>query len=164
MSLSVGRAKAGAIARKIVRACLLWCCIAAIVETRAWGQSAVDGAIGGFVVDAGGAALVGAVVQVQNVADGMVTRTATGGKGEFLVAHLPAGEYRVVVEYALFAGLTLEPVVVEVGGVTSVEARMRVGGVATSVTVQAAGAPAAGGGDELSSAEVGVVVTRDEVV
>ena len=118
MSLCVGRAKCGAVAWKIVRACLLWCCVAATVEARAWGQSAVDGAISGFVVDGGGAALVGAMVEVENVADGTTTRATTGGKGEFLVAHLPAGEYRVVVEYALFAGLTLEPVVVEVGGAT----------------------------------------------
>ena len=60
MSFCVGRAKSGAVARKIVRACLLWCCSAATVETCAWGQSAVDGAISGFVVDGGGAALVGA--------------------------------------------------------------------------------------------------------
>jgi hypothetical protein len=69
-----------------------------------------------------------------------------------------------VVEYALFAGLTLEPVVVEVGGVTSVEARMRVGGVATSVTVKAEPiGEAAVGVDELSSAAVGSVVTPDEI-
>jgi hypothetical protein len=30
-----------------------------------------------------------------------MTRAPTEGKGEFLVAHLPAGEYRVEVEYAL---------------------------------------------------------------
>ena len=116
MSFCVGRAKSGAVARKIVRACLLWCCAAGTVETCAWGQSSVDGAISGFVVDADGAALIGAVVQVQNVADGTMTRTTTEGKGEFLVAHLPAGEYRVEVEYALFARLTLQPVIVEVGG------------------------------------------------
>ena len=101
MSLCVGRAKSGAVARKIVRACLLWCCAAATVETCAWGQSAGDGAISGFVVDAGGAALVGAVVQVQSIADGTMTRATTESKGEFLVAHLPAGEYRVEVEYVL---------------------------------------------------------------
>jgi hypothetical protein len=99
MSLCVGRARSGAVARKIVRAWLLWCCVAATVEPRARGQSSVDGAISGFVVDAGGPALVGAVVQVQNVADGTMTRATTEGKGEFLVAHLPAGEYRVEVEY-----------------------------------------------------------------
>ena len=117
----------------------LWCCAAAAVETCAWGQTAVDGAIGGFVVDAGGRALPGAVVQVQSVASGTTARMTTGGRGEFLVGHLPAGEYRVVVDYALFARLTLQPVVVELGGETSIEARLRVGGVATSVTVRRAG-------------------------
>jgi hypothetical protein len=116
MSFCLGRAKPGAVARKIVRACLLWWCVAATADTCAWGQTAVDGAISGFVVDAGGAALVGAVVQVQNAAYGTMNRATTGGKGEFLVAHLPAGEYRVEVEYALFARLTLQPVIVEVGG------------------------------------------------
>ena len=91
MSLCVGRAKSGAVLKKIFWACLLWCCAAAIVEACAWGQTAVDGAISGFVVDAGGAALVGAVVQVQNVANGTMDRVTTEGKGEFLVAHLPAG-------------------------------------------------------------------------
>jgi hypothetical protein len=124
----------------------------------------VDGAVSGFVVDAGGAALVGAVVQVQNVADGTMNRATTEGKGEFLVAHLPAGEYQVDVEYALFAHLTLQPVIVEVGGVTSVEARMRVGGVATSVTVKAEpDSPVSVGVDDLSSAAVSSVVTPDEI-
>jgi hypothetical protein len=75
------------------------CCCG--LETRVWGQSSVDGAIGGFVVDGSGAALVGAVVQVQSIADGTMTRATTESKGEFLVAHLPAGEYRVEVEYVL---------------------------------------------------------------
>ena len=60
MSFCVGRAESGAVARKIVRACLLWWCVAATADTCALGQTAVDGAISGFVVDASGAALVGA--------------------------------------------------------------------------------------------------------
>ncbi len=164
MSFCLERAEFCAFVREITWACLLWCCIAAIGEARAWGQTAVDGAISGFVVDAGGAALVGAVVQVQNIANGATNRATTEGKGEFLVAHLPAGEYRVVVEYALFAQLTLQPVVVEVGGVTSVEARLRVGGIATSVTVKAEPAsPVAVSVDDLSSAAVASVVTPDEI-
>jgi hypothetical protein len=164
MSFCLGRAKLGAAVRRIVRACLLWCCVAATVEACARGQSAVDGAIGGFVVDASGAALVGAVVQVKNVANGTMNRATTVSKGEFLVANLPAGEYRVEVEYALFARLTLQPVVVEVGGVTSVEARMRVGGVATSVTVRAEpDSQVSVNVDDLSSAAVASVVTPDEI-
>ena len=159
-----GRAKSCAFVRKIVWACLLCCCATATVGTCALGQTAVDGAISGFVVDAGGAALTGAVVQVQNVASGTTVRVATGGKGEFLVGHLPAGEYSVVVEYALFARLTLQPVVVELGGETSIEARLRVGGVATSVTVKAdPDPPISLGVANLSSAAVAGVVTPGEI-
>jgi hypothetical protein len=158
------RAKSGAFIRKIVWAGLLWCCAAATVGPCALGQTAVDGAISGFVVDAGGRALTGAVVQVQNVASGTTTRMTTGSKGEFLVGHLPAGEYSVVVEYALFARLTLQPVVVELGGETSIEARLRVGGVATSVTVKAdPDPPVSVGAGDVSSAAVAGVVTPDEV-
>jgi hypothetical protein len=164
MSLCVGRAKVGAAVSKGFWACLLWCCIAAIGEVRVWGQTSVDGAVSGFVVDATGAALAGAVVQVEHVADGTTRRVTTGRKGEFLVANLPAGEYSVVVEYALFAHLTLSPVVVEVGGATTVEARMRVGGVATSVTVRAEPyALVDVSVDDLSSAAIASVVTPDEI-
>jgi hypothetical protein len=34
-----------------------------------------------------------------------MTRATTEGKGEFLVAHLPAGEYRVEVDMRCFPGL-----------------------------------------------------------
>jgi carboxypeptidase family protein/TonB-dependent receptor-like protein len=169
MSFWVGRTKSGAAVRKILRACLLWCCVAAAAAVCAWGQTSVDGAISGFVVDARGAALVGATVQIENLVDGTlgggtVNGATTASKGEFLVAHLTPGEYRVVVGYPLFAQFTLQPVIVEVGAVTSVEARMQVGVVATSVTVKAgADSPVSVDIDDLSSAAVASVVTPEEI-
>src|SRR5271168_4440469 len=127
MSFCVGRAKPGAFVRKIVWACLLWCCAAATVDACAWGQSAVDGAISGFVVDASGAALAGAIVRVEDVATGFESSAKTGSRGEFLVAHVPAGAYRVTVEVAWFERLELPHVVVELGEVTEVDPRLRVG-------------------------------------
>ncbi len=108
MSFWVGRAKSGAAVTKILRACLLWCCIAAAAAACAWGQTSVDGAIGGFVVDARGAALVGATVEVEDLAGGILNHATTASRGEFLVAHLAPGEYRVVVAYPLFAQFTLQ--------------------------------------------------------
>jgi Carboxypeptidase regulatory-like domain/TonB dependent receptor len=164
MLFCLGRAESRVAVRKIVRACLLWCCAAATVATCARGQTSVDGAIAGFVVDAIGAALVGAAVQVQNLADGTISHATTVSQGEFLVAHLTPGRYRVVVNYALFAQFAVQPVIVEVGGVTSVEARMRVGSVGTSVTVRAGpDLPASIGIDYLSSAAIASVVTPDEI-
>ena len=109
-----------------------------------------DGAISGFVVDTSGAALSGAVVQVRNTADGTTRRATTQTKGEFLVPNLPAGDYTVAVDYALFARLTLTPVVVEVGATTTVEARLRLGTVSTTVNVTAEPAVAVNVGETSS--------------
>ena len=164
-----GRVQVGAIVLGLKRVviCLLLGFAATGVARRAWGQTSVDGAISGFVVDASGAALAGAEVRVNEASTGRTMESKTGSKGEFLVARVPAGRYQVTVEYARFARLTLDEVVVEVGGVTSVEARMRVGGVVTDVTVTATpdapAAPAAVSIDDASSAAVASTVTSDEI-
>jgi Carboxypeptidase regulatory-like domain len=166
MLFCCGRVRAGAIVLnlKIVVICLLLGCVVAGTRGRAWAQTAVDGAISGFVVDAGGAALAGAAVQVRESSTGLILEAKSGGKGEFLVPRVPAGRYQVVVEYAQFAPLTLDGVVVEVGGVTSVEARLHVGGVVTSVTVTATpDVPARVSIDDVSSAAVASTVTSDEI-
>ena len=166
MSFRKARAKSSAVVPTILRACLLWCCAAAIVltcvQTRAFAQTAVDGALAGFVVDTTGAALGGATIEVRNIADGSIRRTTTLVKGEFLLPNLPAGDYTITVDYALFAQLTLAPVVVEVGTTTSVEARLRLGTVATTVNVTAEPAVAVNVG-EASSAATGSVITSSEI-
>ncbi len=103
----------------------------------AWGQTAVDGAVRGVVVDAGGAAVRGAAVRVEDAATGFAARTGTDGSGEFLMARVPAGTYQVKVEAAGFEPLMVTHVVVELGGVTTVRWSLRVAGVTTAVTVTA---------------------------
>jgi hypothetical protein len=117
-----GRVRVGAMGLRLKRIvmCLLLGCGFVGVTGRAWAQTSVDGAISGFVVDASGAALAGADIRVQQVSTGLEIAATTGSKGEFLVPRVPAGAYQVVVDYARFARLTLDRVVVEVGGVTSV--------------------------------------------
>ncbi len=116
----------------------------------------------GFVVDTTGAALADATIEVRNTADGSIRRTVTLIKGEFLLPNLPAGEYSVAVHYALFAYLTLSPVVVEVGATTSVEARLHLGTVSTTVNVTAEPAITVNVG-EASSAATGSVITSSEI-
>jgi hypothetical protein len=170
MSFGLSRATDSAAAfkiMKIIRICVLQGLVAASLAGCAWAQTAVDGAISGFIADAGGAALVGAVVQAQNLSTGAQTITKSGSRGEFLVTGLPAGDYRVRVESARFASITLQPVTVEVGGVTAVDAHLHIGTVATSVTVSAAqeapGAPVSATLDDLSSAAVSSVITPEEI-
>ncbi|MEO8735082.1 MAG: TonB-dependent receptor [Edaphobacter sp.] len=122
----------------------------------AQGQTAVDGAVRGVVVDAGGAAVRGAAVRVEDEANGFMMRTATDRGGEFLVARVPAGAYRVTVEAAGFDRLVLPGVVVELGAVTAVEGRLRVAGVSTAVTVKPGGAAS-------EAAAVGSTITAEEI-
>jgi hypothetical protein len=158
-----GRARLSAAALQIVWALLLGC-VALCTGGLAGGQTSVDGAISGFVVDASGAALAGAVVRARGVSTGLESDATADGKGEFLVARLPAGEYVVTVEYARFDRLIINGVGVEAGTVASLEARMRVGGVATSVTVTAvADRPAAASLAYLSSAAVASTITAEEI-
>jgi hypothetical protein len=122
------------------------------------GQTAVDGVVHGVVLDAGGAAVRGAQVQVEESATGFVARAVTDQGGEFLVARVPVGTYRVVVDAAGFARLVLPGVVVEVGAATGLNARLRIAGVATAVTVTA--------GEDVSEPEstaVGSTVTAGEI-
>jgi hypothetical protein len=88
-------------------------------------QSPTDGAIGGRVLSAAGGQVEGAVVVARELETGLVMRTLSGSKGDFLVARLPVGEYVVTVE-AAGVELTLPgPVRVGLGEVTEVEAQMR---------------------------------------
>ena len=152
---------------KSAKAWLAWGLIAftLTIFTRCAGaQTAVDGAVSGFIGDVGGVALVGAAIEAENIATGASSTAKTGSQGEFLVTGLAAGVYRVRVEYERFATITLQPVTVEVGGVTAVQARLRVGAVATSVTVSATpDAAVSATVDELSSAVVSSVITPGEL-
>ncbi|MDQ2834284.1 MAG: TonB-dependent receptor [Acidobacteriota bacterium] len=164
MLWSIGRAHRSAAWNLRFRVVLLWGLVAASVSGCAWAQTAVDGAISGYVVDAAGAALVGAVVEARSVSTGRQVTAKTGGGGEFLVSGLEAGDYSVQVDYEHFATLTMTPVGVEVGSVTAVQARLRVGSVAASVTVNASPqAPATITVDDVPSAAVATVVTPDEI-
>ena len=88
-----GRVDAVVVARNAV-VMLVWLgCLGFGGSLRAGAQTAVDGAISGFVMDESGAALVGAVIRVQGVATGQVMEARSGAKGEFAVARVAAGTY-----------------------------------------------------------------------
>ena len=162
MSSCPGCARFGAVFLKIAWALLLVGC--GVLGAGAWGQTSVDGAIGGFVVDASGAALAGASVRARNVSTGLESGAETGRGGEFLVARLPAGEYLVEVDSAGFERLTLRGIAVELGGATTVLARMQVAEGATSMTVTAGQDRATEvGGEESSSAAVASTITAGEI-
>lgn len=131
--------------------------VLALATLHAPAQTSVDGAISGYARDTTGAALVHARVRVESSGTGLGLDAVTGAHGEFLVPHLPPGEYRVTFEYEALRRTVLQGVSVRLGGATAVEASLAVAGVATTVEVDA------GAGDGSVFGATGSVVTPEEL-
>jgi Carboxypeptidase regulatory-like domain/TonB dependent receptor len=101
-------------------------------------QTAVDGAVGGTVVDGSGAIVGSAKITVlENATDAEQIATADSA-GYFRVIHLHPGTYSVTVTAAGFEPYKSVDVLVQVGLLTTIDARMQVG--STSQTVEVSGA------------------------
>lgn len=126
---------------------------------RVGAQTAVDGAMRGKVRDSTGVAIEGAVVRAQDSGAGVDLTAITGRSGEFTIARVPPGKYLVGIEARGFQRTLDRDVNVEVGGVTEVQERLRVGEVLTAVEVDATESE----GLEVSAAALSGVVSDDEV-
>jgi len=86
------------------RGCLRWVAALSVAWVGlvlvAGAQSGTDGAIGGRVLSAAGVPVAGALVVVRETDTELSLRARSGQHGEFLVVHLPVGEYEVTVEDA----------------------------------------------------------------
>jgi outer membrane receptor protein involved in Fe transport len=108
------------------------CCLAATAFAQ------VDRAtLSGVVRDAQGAVVAKAPVVVTNVATNVATRVSTNDEGAYLVVNLAPGQYLVEVEASGLAKST-QSVILEVGQRARLDFALGVGGVAESVTVEAA--------------------------
>ncbi len=146
----------------VLRALLLLTGVLAFAgAVRVVAQSAVDGAVRGTVYDASGALLPGAVVQIEDASRAIVLRTATSRGGEFAIAQVPAGRYRLEVFASGFRRVVAREIVVEVGGVTELPVRLELEAAATTVTVNAEAVAATVEGEP--SAAVSSVVGETEL-
>jgi hypothetical protein len=100
-------------------------------------QSKTEGAIGGLVVDPSGAVVPGASVVVRNFGTNGTSETTTDATGRFLVINLSPGVYSAEMSLTGFASYKIEHVVVEVGRVTNLEAKIGVAGQTETVMVTA---------------------------
>jgi hypothetical protein len=98
-------------------------------------QTSVDGAIRGIAVDQAAAAVANAIVRAEDASRGLVFPGSCDAHGNFLLAHLPAGNYAVTISAPGFASLVLDRVTVEVGSTAELMVRLKVAGVKTLVTV-----------------------------
>jgi len=100
-------------------------------------QSTTDGAIGGTVLDTSGAAVPNAKVTVKNLGTAAEETVMTDDTGYFRVGKLQPAAYSVSVAAQGFALFTIERVIVQVGSVTDVIAKLNVASAGATVVVTA---------------------------
>src|SRR5271170_6660764 len=106
--------------------------------SHAHAQTAVDGAIGGTVLDTAGAVVSGATVTVVSNATNAEQATTSDASGYFRVIHLQPGRYSVTIAATGFDTYRSVDLTVEVGVLTNVEASLKVGSTAQTVEVSGA--------------------------
>ncbi|HUL32369.1 MAG TPA: TonB-dependent receptor [Candidatus Eisenbacteria bacterium] len=122
--------------------CYLWrsllVALVAMVSTVALrAQSTTDGAVGGTVTDPTGAAVVGANVTVTSNSTALVRETATDETGYYRVGKLQPAVYTVKIGAQGFADFTSQQVVVVVGSLTDVSAKLSLASAGATVVVTA---------------------------
>jgi hypothetical protein len=98
-------------------------------------QTAVDGAIGGTVMDASGAVVPGSTVTVRNIATNAQQTETTDSAGYYRIIHLQPGIYSLTIAAPGFADYKATNVTVQVGSMTDIEGKMVVGTAAQTVQV-----------------------------
>src|SRR6266498_2561384 len=96
-----------------------------------------SGTIQGTVLDANGAAVPGASVEVKNVETNFSRNLTTDEDGRFVVLLLPSGKYTVTVSKQGFATLVVENANLTVGQAISLPLSMKVSGVEERVSITA---------------------------
>jgi len=97
------------------------------------------GAIIGTVTDQSGGVVSGAKVTVTDVDRGTSVHTTTNAQGEYEVGPLKIGRYNVTIEKNGFQKTVLGPVTINVQARAAVDATLRVGSVAETVTITTEG-------------------------
>ncbi len=100
--------------------------------------------IAGSVADRSGAAIPGAHVTVRAAAGGNEKSAVTNAQGQFHVAALPSGDYKVEVQAPGFEKFS-QPLTVQPSERASLDAKLDVGAASQTVTVSAADGTAEGG-------------------
>jgi Carboxypeptidase regulatory-like domain/TonB dependent receptor len=125
--------------RKIFMSLLVIVCFGTGVD--GYAQSAVDGAIGGTITDTEGLVVPKAQVVVLNNGTNAVQTVMTDDAGYFRAIHLQPGSYTVTITAAGFDTYRSPAVVVEVGLLRDLQAKLKVGSETQTVEVTAAPPP-----------------------
>ena len=106
-----------------------WCAAAVfgLAAMTASGQSTTQGAISGTVEDVTSAVIPGASVTIRNDGTSAEQHLTADSKGYFDAPLLEPGTYTVTITAAGFGDYKADAVIVQVGQVTTVEPRLKVG-------------------------------------
>ena len=112
--------------------------MALTMTSSAWGQAQITtGVIQGTVLDASGAVVPGATVEIKNL-DTNYTRTLTSDEdGRFVALQIPPGRYEATVTKSGFAKLVQQNITVTVGHAVTFTANMKVAAATETVMVSA---------------------------
>jgi hypothetical protein len=115
--------------------CLL---VSLVLAAGVMGQTqSTTGTIQGTVVDANGAALPGASVEIKHIETNFTRSVTTDDEGRFVALSLPPGRYTVTVIKQGFGTLVLEEAALTVGQALNLPLSMKISGVEERVVVTA---------------------------
>jgi hypothetical protein len=118
-----------------------------------------SGRISGTVVDASGASIPGAAIQVRNEGTGLSWRAATDERGFYVVPNLPVGEYVVEVEAKGFQRAARKGFALDADSRLTADFALKVGQISEQVVVE----DVAGETINTTSAEIGRVIDAGQV-
>jgi hypothetical protein len=93
--------------------------------------------VSGKVTDTSGAAVAGAKISIVNVATQLRSSTVSGSDGNYALPQLSPGKYELGVEASGFRRYTRQGITLAVGDKATLDVRMEIGDVTSSVTVNA---------------------------
>jgi len=120
------------------------------------------GAIFGTVTDPQGAVIAGAAIKATNTATGAAYTTISGPDGQYWLHNLPVGPYTVLISAKGFVTTVATDVPVSSSVITTVDAKLNVGGSTETVDVTSADALVEAMPGEVSSTRDKSVTVRQE--
>ncbi|MBM3726745.1 MAG: carboxypeptidase regulatory-like domain-containing protein [Acidobacteria bacterium] len=112
--------------------------------------------IAGIVTDESGSVVPGAKVTAAAASVGLQREVATNADGEFVVAQIPPGVWKLTVQATGFQTAVTENITLAIAERAVANVKLRVGAVTEQVTISAASAPLL----EQETASLGQVITR----
>ena len=137
--------------------CLLLGAATALVPMRMLGQSS-SSAVNGVVTDPADARVAGARVTLRNVDTNVERVTVSNDAGDYFFSNVPPARYTLTISVRNFQTETIAAFEVSVAQAVTLNATLRIGDVAQSVTVEATGFQV-----ESSTAQLGTVIGQKSV-